>query len=84
MTKDLTELSVGVTAFKGRCLSLIDDVARGKTNRLVLMKHNRAVAAIIPIDDSSHELWGAMRGSVTIPAGTDLTLGTGEIWDAET
>ena len=74
--------SIAVTAFKAQCLALIDDVATGKTSALVLTKHNRPVAAIVPLDDDMPELWGAMRGSVTVAPGTDLTAPTGEIWDA--
>jgi antitoxin (DNA-binding transcriptional repressor) of toxin-antitoxin stability system len=47
------------------------------------LKRNRPVAAIVPIDVEPPELWGAMRGSVTILPDTDLTAGTGEVWDAE-
>ena len=43
------ENSIGVTAFKSQCLGLIDDVAQGKTGRIVLLKHNRPVAAIVPM-----------------------------------
>jgi antitoxin (DNA-binding transcriptional repressor) of toxin-antitoxin stability system len=78
--------SIGVTAFKAQCLGLIDDVAQGKTDRIVLLKHNRPIAAIVPIHEEAHEdieLWGAMRGTVTIAPGVDLTEGTGEVWDAE-
>ena len=77
---DANEVSIGVTAFKGRCLALIDDVARGKTRRVLLLKHNRPVAAIIPVEGSAVELWGALK----IPPGTDLTQGTGEVWEADT
>lgn len=82
-TADGDEAAIGVTAFKARCLALIDDVAQGKTGRVVLMKHNRAVAAIVPIDTTPPDLWGAMRGTVTVAPGTDLTAGTGEVWDAD-
>ena len=83
MSADETrETSIGVTAFKAHCLALIDDVAQGKTRRVLLMKHNRPVAAIVPIDHAPVELWGALRGSVTVPPGTDLTEGTGETWEA--
>jgi antitoxin (DNA-binding transcriptional repressor) of toxin-antitoxin stability system len=78
------EISIGVTAFKGRCLALIDEVAQGKIRRVLLMKHNRAVAAIVPIDRTPAELWGAMRGTVKMAPGADLTQGTGEVWDADT
>jgi antitoxin (DNA-binding transcriptional repressor) of toxin-antitoxin stability system len=77
------EISIGVTAFKARCLALIDDVAQGKTRRVLLMKHNRPIAAIVPVGEPA-ELWGAMRGTVTIPPGTDLTQGTDEVWEADT
>jgi len=77
------EKSIGVTAFKAQCLALIDDVARGKTRRVVLLKHNRPVAAIVPMEQGAIELWGALRGTVTVAPGTDLTQGTGELWEAE-
>ena len=77
-------MSIAVTAFKARSPALIDEVARGKTRRVVLMKHNRPVAAIVPMKGSAAELWGALRGTVKITRGTDLTRGTGEVWEADT
>lgn len=80
------ETSVGVTAFKSKCLGLIDDVAQGKTGRVLLLKRNRAVAAIVPVNDDQgdvQDLWGSMRGTVTVAPGVDLTEPTGEVWDAE-
>lgn len=77
------EVSIGVTAFKARCLALIEEVARGKRRRVVLMKHNRPVAAIVPVENHPVELWGALRGTVTVAPGTDLTQGTGEVWEAD-
>ena len=81
-----SKTTIGVTAFKARCLGLIDDVAQGKSDRIVLLKHNRPIAAIVPIEEDSREdtdLWGAMRGTVKIAPGVDLTESTGEVWDAE-
>jgi antitoxin (DNA-binding transcriptional repressor) of toxin-antitoxin stability system len=75
--------TIAVTDFKARCLAVIDDVAQGKTGPVVLLKRNHAVAAIVPIIDEPADLWGAMRGSVTVAPGTDVTAGTGEIWEAE-
>jgi prevent-host-death family protein len=80
---DADEVSIGVTAFKARCLALIDDVARGKASRVLLTKHNRPVAAIVPVGGSAAPLWGALRGTVTVPPGTDLTQGSGEVWEAD-
>jgi antitoxin (DNA-binding transcriptional repressor) of toxin-antitoxin stability system len=78
--------SIGVTAFKSQCLGLIDDVAQGKTDRIILLKHSRPIAAIIPLCDplaEDDDLWGAMQGTVKFAPGVDLTDSTGEIWDAE-
>ncbi len=78
--------AIGVTAFKAQCLGLIDDVAQGKTDRIVLLKHNKPIAALVPIargGDDPFELWGAMRDTVTFLPTVDLTESTGEIWDAE-
>jgi antitoxin (DNA-binding transcriptional repressor) of toxin-antitoxin stability system len=83
-----TETVVGVTEFKARCLGLIDDVAQGRTGRIVLRRRNRAVAMIVPVPaelgaGEPAELWGALRGSVRVAPATDLTAGTGEAWDAD-
>ena len=89
MPADADKVSIEVTAFKARCLALIDDVARGKTRGVVLMKHNRPVAAIVPIegcpDGGPHAgALGALRGAVEIAPGTDLTKGTRKVWEADT
>ncbi len=81
--EDIRQTTIGVTSFKARCLSLIDDVAKGRTSRVLLVRHNRPVAAIVPITDQPYELWGALRGTVLVEPGTDLTGSTGEIWDAD-
>lgn len=80
------EEKIGVTAFKSKCLGLIDNVAQGKTGRVVLLKRNRPIAAIVPLIENakdSFDLWGAMRGTVTVAPGVDLTEPTGELWKAE-
>jgi len=84
MADDSTdETAIGVTDFKTHCLALIDDVARGKKRRILLMKRNRPIAAIVAVERCPTELWGALRGTVTVPRGTDLTAGTGETWEAD-
>lgn len=83
LTKQSGDTVIGVTAFKARCLALIDGVAQGRTGRVVLMRHSRPVAALVPLTDAPTELWGALRGSVTVPPGADLSEATGEVWSAE-
>jgi prevent-host-death family protein len=83
MATDGTDTAINVTAFKGQCLALIDAVAQGKTSRVVLTRHGRPVAALVPYEQSLPDLWGALRGSVTTPPDTDLTRGTDEVWQAD-
>lgn len=71
MATNDTDTAINVTAFTGQCQALIDAVAQGQTSRAVLTWHGRPVAALVPYEESLPELWGALRGSVTVPAGTD-------------
>jgi prevent-host-death family protein len=68
------EVSIGVTAFKARCLALIDQVAQGKTRRVLLTKRTRPIAAIVPVEHELAELCGAMRGTVKLAPGTERRL----------
>jgi prevent-host-death family protein len=77
------ETAVGVATFKAKCLTLIDAVAQGKTSKVLLLKRNRPVAAIVPAAEETRVLWGAMAGTVKFVAGTDLARGTGEVWEAD-
>jgi antitoxin (DNA-binding transcriptional repressor) of toxin-antitoxin stability system len=83
-TSAIGEKRVGVTAFKAQCLALIDEVARGKTGRVVLTKRNRPVAELrrLAAPARGFALWGALKDTVITPSETDLTAPTGEIWDA--
>lgn len=83
MPVDDADLSIGVTAFKARCLALIDDVALGKRRRILLTKHRRPVAAIVPLEGRPKLLWGALRGTATVPPGVDLAADADEIWEAD-
>lgn len=78
--------SIGVTEFKSRCLSLVEDVASGRRSRLVLTRRGKAVAMIVPAKPkkkSPFDPWGALKGTVTIPDGVDLTEPLDEVWNAE-
>ena len=75
-----------MTAFRSRCLALIDDVAAGRTSRVVLTKRGKPVAALVPVSGQSSrtgDLWGALRGTVTVPRGVDVTKAIGETWLAD-
>ena len=81
--KGRAEARVGVTDFKARCLALIDAVASGKLDRVVLTKHDKPIANVTAVSSELPELWGALEATVHIPPDVDLTEPTGEAWDAE-
>jgi prevent-host-death family protein len=77
------ELRLGVTAFKPRSLDLIERVATGKLSRVVLTKHGRPVAALVPLGGREDDLWGALADIMEPVEGIDLTEATGERWAAD-
>jgi prevent-host-death family protein len=69
--------SIAAAKFKAQCLALLDEV---EAEGLVITKHGRPVAKLIPIGADSKDLIGALAGKVTIKG--DL-LSTGAKWNAE-
>jgi prevent-host-death family protein len=67
---------VAAAKFKEQCLSLLDHLdAEG----IVITKHGKPVARVVPISRASADLIGALRGKVRIRG--DL-LSTGAKWNA--
>jgi prevent-host-death family protein len=56
--------TIAAGEFKSKCLKLLDQVAEERQT-LVITKHGRAVAKLVPMD-ARVELFGALRGSGTI------------------
>jgi prevent-host-death family protein len=77
------EVILGVTAFKPRSLDLIERVASGKLDRVVLTKRGEPIVAIVPLDERRKNLWGALARLMRPVEGVDLTAPTGERWTAE-
>ncbi|HET6468498.1 MAG TPA: type II toxin-antitoxin system Phd/YefM family antitoxin [Geminicoccaceae bacterium] len=77
------EETIAVSQFKPRSLELIERVASGKVGRIVLTRHGRPVAALVPLGEVSASLHGALRDLMELVPCVDLTEPTGETWDAE-
>lgn len=60
-TPDVIEVKAGV--FKDTCLQLLDDV-RDRRIELVITKHGKPVARVVPLDDRAPSPFGFMRGTV--------------------
>lgn len=63
--------------FKEQCLALLDEV---DPEGIVITKHGRPVAKLIPFTASSASLIGSLKHKITIHGGV---LSTGEKWNAE-
>lgn len=68
--------TVGAAKFKEQCLSLLDHL---DPEGLVITKHGKPVAKLIPFERQSATLIGSLNGKITVHG--DL-LGTGVNWDA--
>lgn len=78
--------TIGASEFKAKCLEVLDKVASGALERVVITKRGRPVAVLTPPEPSPQAvsgLHGFMRGSVVIPVGVDLTETVAEPLDAE-
>jgi antitoxin (DNA-binding transcriptional repressor) of toxin-antitoxin stability system len=69
--------SIGAAKFKEQCLALLDQL---DPEGLVITKHGKAVARVIPIKSEGAELIGCLKEKLTIKG--DI-LSTGIKWNAE-
>jgi prevent-host-death family protein len=73
-------MSIPAAMFKAECLKLMDEVARtGKP--VVITKHGRPVAQLVPVPPTPGSLFGYMRNTVSIKG--DVVAPTGEAWSAD-
>jgi prevent-host-death family protein len=69
--------TIGAAQFKAQCLALIDSLdAEG----IVITKHGKPVAKLVPLQSESADLIGALKGKIEIHG--DI-LSTGTSWHAE-
>jgi prevent-host-death family protein len=69
--------TVPAAEFKAKCLSLLDRVG---PEGIVITKHGRPVARLVPAGARDAELIGSLKGRVKIKGGI---LSTGLRWDAQ-
>ena len=73
-------MSIPAAVFKAECLRLMDEVAR-TGQPVVITKHGRPVAQLVPVPATPGSLFGYMRNTVTIKG--DIVAPTGESWSAD-
>ena len=69
--------TIGATDFKQTCLAVLDRLG---PEGIVITKHGKPVAKLVPVESGSAELIGSLAGKIRIHG--DL-LTTGLAWDAE-
>jgi prevent-host-death family protein len=69
--------SLGAAKFKEQCLALLDQLG---PEGLIITKHGKPVAKLIPYERQSASLIGSLAGKIEI-RGDVLTTGTN--WDAD-
>jgi antitoxin (DNA-binding transcriptional repressor) of toxin-antitoxin stability system len=68
---------ISASKFKEQCLSLLDHLG---PDGLVVTKHGKAVARVIPADSGCAALIGSMKGKIKV---TGDVFSTGIAWNAE-
>ncbi len=69
--------TIGAAKFKERCLALLD---RLDAEGLVITKHGKPVARVIPYECQSASLIGSLKGKIEVLGDV---FETGETWDAD-
>ncbi len=69
--------TIGAAKFKEQCLAILD---RLEPEGLVITKHGRPVAKVVPIEHEYASLLGSLEGKIVIKGDIEST---GVRWDAE-
>ncbi|MEO5923627.1 MAG: type II toxin-antitoxin system prevent-host-death family antitoxin [Bryobacteraceae bacterium] len=70
-------IQMSASQFKEQCLSLLD---RLDSDGLVITKHGKPVARVLPARSDCAELIGSLKGKIRVKGDT---LSTGVKWNAE-
>ncbi len=75
-----TGYTIKAGVFKNKCLDLIDQV-NGKRISITITKHGKAVARLVPIDETPTNLFGCLKNKITINA--DITKPIEGEWEVK-
>lgn len=69
--------TIKISDFKQRCLSLLEEL---EPEGLLITKHGKPLARVLPFDQDSAGLIGALKGKVKV---TGDIMSTGVRWNAQ-
>ena len=70
---------VSAAEFKANCLRLMDEVQRSR-KPIIITKHGKPVAKLVPYDEQVPQIYGFLSGSVKIHG--DIVGPLDEAWEA--
>ena len=73
-------LEVPATEFKAKCLAMMEAVRAGKAAEIVITKHGKPVAKLVPFEAAGGTLVGFAKGKIALRGDV---FRTGELWEAE-
>jgi len=74
------EQRVAAGEFKAKCLHLLDEV-RQTRKAIIITKRGRAVARLAPVEEGLPEIFGRMKGTITVLG--DIVGSLPEKWEAD-
>jgi prevent-host-death family protein len=72
-------MEIAAGQFKAQCLQLMDRVKQTH-EEIVITKHGRPVAKLVPVEEQGSSFIGYMRGSVVVSG--DIVAPVDEDWEA--
>ncbi len=78
--KSPKQREMGAGEFKTHCLQIMDEVSRSRT-QVVITKHGKPIAKLVPYSEEANSLYGCMGETVVIHG--NVIDAIEEIWDAD-
>jgi len=70
---------IAAGAFKAKCLAIMDEV-KAKRQPVLITKHGKPVAKLVPVEEEKDEIFGFMKGKVKITGDIVSPALTKEEW----
>lgn len=78
--RSYTTLAIPAGEFKAKCLNIMDEVNKSRRS-VIITKHGKPVAELIPFQEERPKLFGKLRGSVTVL--NDIMQPIDAVWSAD-